>query len=176
MKKVIVRAAVGLTAMIAVLGLVPNAAQASATSHQFTYSSPYYEYYDSTGRLTGQVTYSTGNPMAWSWRFSAGVQALAPGAVMTCDAWNLDGSTLTSYHDNHSGIPVGYLWHSTVPWNPIGHNMRLVGSCSFQSPGGLVNAGFTFDYVVSNAGLPIAPAGATREVSVTTTVQITPNP
>jgi hypothetical protein len=120
----------------------------------FSVSDTYFEADDSTGDFAAQVTYnSNGNPVAFSFVLSAGLQAIAI-TPMTCTAWQFLNGASTGRQDYHPNLPVNYLWHWSFPGNPIGDNMMVSGQCVFRvSVGGntgTATASFVFRYVVGD--------------------------
>jgi hypothetical protein len=111
----------------------------------FTASEPSYDMSDINGTFTGQVTWAAGDlPVAWSFRVSPQVQAIAT-SPMTCEA----GHMQLSYTDRHV-VSVDYTWHSTVRGHSANTDYVVFGSCRFS-----VNVGgrsgtavlrFHFDY------------------------------
>ncbi|MEV6899068.1 hypothetical protein [Amycolatopsis sp. NPDC051372] len=100
---------------------------------------------DSNGRFTGLADTRPMNsvPMAWSFRISPAVQAIA-ASPMDCTA----GHMQLTYHDSHRGVPVDYVWHSTVPGN-MSDNTKytLYGYCTFKvKNSGTANLKFVFEY------------------------------
>ncbi|EHN76306.1 hypothetical protein SMCF_4200 [Streptomyces coelicoflavus ZG0656] len=144
-------AVVGSSALAAVLavGSVPAHAGVTQGKHTFKMSAPSYKRTDSNGTFTGQVNMAgtVGKPahMAWSFRTSPKVQAIATGR-MTCTA----GHMQLPYHDKHTNVAVGYFWHSSVPGNRRNKNYTLYGNCTFRvkvgGKTGTANLGFRFNY------------------------------
>ncbi|MCF1594365.1 hypothetical protein [Streptomyces muensis] len=112
-------------------------------------SDPDYKRTDANGTFTGQVNMAgtVGRPahMAWSFRTSPTVQAIATGR-MTCKA----GHMQLPYHDSHANVAVNYFWHSSVPNNRRNKNYTLYGNCTFRvnvgGRPGTANLGFSFRY------------------------------
>lgn len=144
-------AVVGSTALAAVLalGAVPAQAGVTQAKHTFKMSAPSYKKTDSNGTFTGQVNMAgtVGKPahMAWSFRTSKKVQAIATGK-MTCSA----GHMQLPYHDKHTNVAVSYFWHSSVPSNRRNKDYTLYGNCTFRvkvgGKKGTANLGFRFNY------------------------------
>ncbi|MFE5677821.1 hypothetical protein ACFQ7B_21310 [Streptomyces erythrochromogenes] len=117
--------------------------------HVFKMSAPSYQKTDSNGTFTGQVNMAgtVGKPavMAWSFRTSPKVRAIATGK-MTCKA----GHMQLPYHDSHSNVPVDYFWHSSVKDNRRNKDYTLYGNCTFRVKAGgrtgTANLGFRFNY------------------------------
>ena len=113
---------------------------------------------DRNGRFTGQAQTNPGHPvpMAWSFRISPAVQAIAT-SPMDCTA----GHMQLNYHDTHAAVPVDYFWHSTVPGNQSDNTKYdLYGNCTFRVQGpGTANLKFVFHYSMFCG--PCGPAGAT---------------
>jgi hypothetical protein len=143
-----------LVATIAVLALLspPNTGVGRAASAGeingrmiFTASDINYSITDSNGTFTGQVTWGgAGHPMAWSFRVSPQVRAIAT-TPMTCEA----GHVQLPYSDKHV-VPVDYMWHSTVRGHATNTDYVLYGSCEFDvNVGGRTGTAilrFNFDY------------------------------
>ena len=97
----------GSSALAAVLavGTVPAHAGVNQAKHTFKMSAPSYKRTDSNGTFTGQVnmagTVGKSANMAWSFRTSKKVQAIATGR-MTCTA----GHMRLPYHDKHTSVAV----------------------------------------------------------------------
>jgi hypothetical protein len=111
----------------------------------FTTSDPNYSITDRNGTFTGQVTWAGADlPMAWSFRVSPQVQAIAT-TPMTCEA----GHMQLPYSDKHV-VPVDYQWHSTVRGHATNTDYVLYGSCQFGvNVGGRAGTAvlrFHFDY------------------------------
>ncbi|MEV7318702.1 hypothetical protein [Streptomyces sp. NPDC093970] len=144
-------AAVGSAALAAVLALGAVPAHAGTQHGKFTFkvSDPYYKKTDANGTFTGQVnmagTVGRSAPMAWSFRTSPAVQAIATGR-MTCSA----GHMQSPYHDSHANVAVNYFWHSSVPDNRRNKDYTLYGNCTFRvnvgGQTGTANLGFSFNY------------------------------
>ncbi|MFJ8648948.1 hypothetical protein ACIRNI_22860 [Streptomyces sp. NPDC093546] len=144
-------AVVGSTALAAVLalGAVPAQAGVNQGKHTFKMSAPSYAKTDSNGTFTGQVnmagTVGKPAPMAWSFRTSKQVQAIATGK-MTCSA----GHMQLPYHDKHSNVAVDYFWHTSVPNNRRNKDYTLYGNYTFRvkvgGKTGTANLGFRFNY------------------------------
>ncbi|MGI5195655.1 hypothetical protein ACQEVY_18735 [Streptomyces sp. CA-288835] len=144
-------AAVSSAALAAVLalGVVPANAAVNQAKHTFKLSDPDYKRTDRNGTFTGQVNMAgtVGRPahMAWSFRISPAVRAIATGR-MTCTA----GHMQLPYHDRHTNVAVSYFWHSSVPNNRRNKEYTLYGSCKFRvnvgGRPGTANLGFSFKY------------------------------
>lgn len=111
----------------------------------FTTSEPNYSITDRNGTFTAQVTWGgAGLPMAWSFRVSPQVRAIAT-TPMTCEA----GHMQLPYSDRHV-VPADYRWHSTVRGHATNTDYVLYGSCQFGvSVGGRAGTAvlrFHFDY------------------------------
>ncbi|MFG3496962.1 hypothetical protein [Streptomyces sp. NPDC047928] len=154
--------AIGSAALAAAL-LVPTApahAGVQQAKHVFKMSAPYYEKTDSNGKFTGQVNMAAtvGKPatMAWSFRTSPKVQAIATGK-MTCKA----GHMQLPYHDSHSNVAVDYFWHSSVKNNVRNKDYTLYGNCTFRvkvgGKTGTANLGFRFNYSLFDGISKMAP-------------------
>ncbi|MFE9259254.1 hypothetical protein [Streptomyces sp. NPDC006879] len=130
---------------------VPAHAGVQQAKHVFKVSAPYYKKTDSNGTFTGQTDVAKSVPatMAWSFRVSPKVQAIATGN-MTCKA----GHMQLPYHDAHSGVAVGYFWHSSVKNNRLNKDYTLYGNCNFRvnvgGKTGTANLGFRFNYSLVN--------------------------
>jgi len=99
-----------------------------AAEKVFTKLDTYFEATDSNGTFTAKVAWASAqNTVAWSFRPSPAVRAIASGP-MDCQAGHLQ---LPGYHDNHSGIPVDYFWHSSVQGSFFNRDYTLWGNCSF---------------------------------------------
>ncbi|MFE3175668.1 hypothetical protein ACFXPA_23745 [Amycolatopsis sp. NPDC059090] len=139
--------AVAVGAVVAA-ALALAAGQASADHyHTFTQDNTTFDATDANGRFTGQAVTFPGRavPMAWSFRISPAVQAIAVSS-MNCTA----GHMQLPYHDAHSNIPVDYFWHSTVQGNKSDNTpYDLYGSCVFKvKNNGTANLKFTFHYLM----------------------------
>jgi hypothetical protein len=151
-------AAVAAVIVIA-MGLLVTPASAD---HNFTFTqaNTTFDATDSNGRFTGRAVTNPGQavPMAWSFRISPQVQAIATSA-MDCTA----GHMQLNYHDGHPGVPVDYVWHSTVPGNQSNNTQyTLYGSCSFRVVNnGNANLRFSFHYSMfcGPCGLPRSDPG-----------------
>lgn len=94
----------------------------------FTKLDTYYERTDRNGRFTAKVEWASArNTLAWSFRPSPAVQAIASGP-MTCQAGHLQ---MPGYHDSHVDIPVNYFWHSSVQDSFFNVDYTIWGSCTF---------------------------------------------
>ncbi|MET9428461.1 MULTISPECIES: hypothetical protein [unclassified Streptomyces] len=143
----------GSAALAATLLLTTTPAHAGVqqAKHVFKVSAPYYEKTDANGKFTGQVNMAAtaGKPatMAWSFRTSPAVQAIATGK-MTCKA----GHMQLPYHDSHSNVAVNYFWHSSVKNNLRNKDYTLYGNCTFRvkvaGKTGTANLGFRFNYAL----------------------------
>ncbi|MGW6244371.1 hypothetical protein [Streptomyces roseolus] len=164
-------AALGSAALAASLLLTAAPAHAGTQpgKHTFKMSAPYYKKTDANGTFTGQVNMAgtVGQPatMAWSFRTSPTVQAMATGK-MTCKA----GHMQLPYHDSHSNVAVDYFWHSSVKNNRRNKDYTLWGNCTFRvkvgGRTGTANLGFNFRYSLFDG---ISASGAARD-------QLTPEP
>jgi hypothetical protein len=140
----------GICAMSAALLLTHSQVAFAAHHHVFTQQSPSFDATDSNGRFTGQANMSVSagraTTMAWSFRISPKVQAIAT-SPMDCRA----GHNKLPYSDFHGGVPVDYFWHSTVQGNVIDNtNYTLYGNCTFRVVAGgrpgTANLSFQFHY------------------------------
>ncbi|MGC9539970.1 hypothetical protein [Streptomyces sp. UG1] len=162
-------AAVGSAALAAVLalGVTPANAGVSQAKHTFKMSAPSYKKTDANGTFNGQVNMAgtVGRPahMAWSFRTSPRVQAIATGR-MTCKA----GHMQLPYHDQHANVAVSYFWHSSVPNNRRNKDYTLYGNCTFRvkvaGRTGTANLGFRFNYSLFDG---ISRSAAAQQDSVT---------
>ncbi|WP_146067888.1 hypothetical protein [Streptomyces sp. Ru72] len=173
-------AAVGSAALAAVLALGAVPAHAGTQQGRFTFkvSDPYYTKTDGNGTFTGQVnmagTVGRPAPMAWSFRTSPAIQAIATGR-MTCSA----GHMQLPYHDSHANVTVNYFWHSSVPNNRRNKNYTLYGNCTFpvQVGGrtGKADLGFSFNYSLFDGITPSMTAqdgGSTEDTPYTSDLKI----
>ncbi|CAL9436187.1 hypothetical protein [Streptomyces sp. enrichment culture] len=163
-------AALGSAALAAsmLLASAPAHAGTQQAKHTFKMSAPYYKKTDSNGTFTGQVNMAgtVGKPatMAWSFRTSPKVQAIATGR-MTCKA----GHMQLPYHDSHANVPVDYFWHSSVKNNRRNKDYTLWGNCTFRvkvgGKTGTANLGFRFNYAlfdgISRSAAADQPTGDT---------------
>jgi hypothetical protein len=97
-------------------GLIRPDAGSYGPKH-FTPQSPSYSGTDTNGRMTGQMTFTSHWPMAWSYRILAQPYASAATSNVTETAdYYANGVRVGSYHDSHVE-PISYLFHSTTPSN-----------------------------------------------------------
>ncbi|MFH8224320.1 hypothetical protein ACH4C2_34940 [Streptomyces sp. NPDC018057] len=173
-------AGVSSAALAAVLALGAVPAHAGTQQGRFTFkmSNPYYKKTDANGTFTGQVnmagTVGRAAPMAWSFRTSPAVQAIAAGR-MTCSA----GHMQLSYHDSHANVAVNYFWHSSVPNNRRNKNYTLYGNCAFPvkvgGRTGKANLGFSFKYSLFDGITPSMTgrgSGGTEDAPYTSDLKI----
>jgi hypothetical protein len=117
----------------------------------FTRLDTYFEATDSNGTFTAKVAWASAqNTLAWSFRPSPSVRAIASGP-MECQAGHLQ---LPGYHDSHSAIPVDYFWHSSVPGSFFNRDYTLWGSCTFpvlsDGRAGQAVLSFRFNYFLKS--------------------------
>lgn len=136
-----------LTVVAALLSFTSVTVGVASADHYFTFTQAHTTFDDSdrNGRFTGQAQTNPGHavPMAWSFRISPAVQAIAT-SPMDCSA----GHMQLNYHDNHPAVPVDYFWHSTVQGNQSNNTKYdLYGNCTFRVQGpGTANLKFVFHY------------------------------
>jgi hypothetical protein len=134
------------------VALTPQArAGELAVEKVFTESDTFYTATDQNGTLTAKVAWASAqNTLAWSFQPSPTVAAIATGP-MNCQAGHMQ---LPGYHDNHSDIPVDYIWHSSVPGSFFNVDYTLWGSCTFpvQANGlsGQAVLSFRFNYFLKS--------------------------
>lgn len=134
-------------ALVCSLALIGLSATPASADHSFTFtqSNTTFDDSDSNGRFTGQAITRPGSavPMAWSFRISPAVQAIAASS-MNCTA----GHMQLPYHDTHNNVGVDYFWHSTVPGNQSNNTLYdLYGNCTFRVVNnGTANLKFVFHY------------------------------
>ncbi|MFF8775260.1 hypothetical protein [Kitasatospora sp. NPDC015120] len=122
----------------------------------FSVNDPFFLASDSNGRFSAQVSYGSGNPVAFSFVLSPPLIAIAT-SPMNCTSWQYRNGSPTGASDNHNPIPAGYYWHWTFPTNWIGYNYEASGNCNFKvnqgGVAGTANVRFVFRYVVGDGGL-----------------------
>lgn len=171
MRRLGIRITALLAGALVMLGVSAGTASADHY-HTFTQGTPYFEASDSNGRFTGQARTNPGQPvpMAWSFRISPAVQAIAV-SPMDCTA----GHMQLPYSDSHTGIPVDYLWHSTVQGNMSDNTVYdLWGNCTFRVQNGTANLRFVFHYSLFCG--PCGPrSAAASDPQLRTTLDIAPD-
>lgn len=110
---------------------------------------------DGAGTFSGQVTFTDNgkyyNPMAWSWKLKGSVTSGGIGKMNCAAGRKVNGVIDKYYTDSHEGLPLDYLWHSTVPKNRFGDYIELGGQCQFvKLPESEVTVQFVFRYSVSS--------------------------
>ncbi len=119
--------------------------------HHFYLNAPSYSRCDNNGCFNAQVTISGKVPMAWSFRLTPKLQAIATSNVQENVGITRSGKVDGSYHDDHNE-PADYLFHSTVPFNRVGEVNQLFGSFVFRVNAGgrtgTAHVSTTFDYEV----------------------------
>ncbi|GAA2791423.1 hypothetical protein [Saccharopolyspora taberi] len=158
----------------ALIALLPLAGTASADDIQkdFYTNAPAFSASDARGTFTGQVDYRAPDfPMAWSFDIAPAVESIAV-SPMDCTAGLVQPDP--PYSDRHTGIPVTYLWHSTVRATPLERHTDLWGHCRFNvnvgGRPGVADLKFTFDYTIHNR--PIGQQGAEQDPPFNSTLDI----
>lgn len=135
----------------------PNVAGVSSQSnsgqygHQFGPNNTYYHASDSNGNFSGQITYKSGNPIAWAFRLSPYLQSIATSPVNAKAALFRDGQP-TSYSYKKVQDRT-YLYHSTILGSNRNHRYQLGGNYNFRvnvgGKTGTANVRMVFNYVVT---------------------------
>ena len=134
------------------VALAPRAAAGELAEEKvFTKLETYFSATDRNGTFTAKVEWASAqNTLAWSFRPSPAVRAIASGP-MNCQAGHLQ---LPGYHDSHSGIPVDYFWHSSVQGSFFNVDYTLYGSCTFpvldNGRAGRAVLSFRFNYFLKS--------------------------
>jgi hypothetical protein len=151
-----------LSAAAAAAVFAATPASAATFSNTFEVSYPYWQNTSSVGKFTAQVTYvdsgTKENPITFSLTMSAATQAAATG-TMTCAAYQFNSAgNPTGTSDYHPNEPIDYIWHWTVPTNPIGSYFQEQASCYFPIKGGSEQVEAILNYVVDDGGGDARPA------------------
>ncbi len=140
------RISVAFVAIVAAMMVLATSASGNGVYGPYTFDSAHQSatFSDANGTWNGQITFTTENPMAWSFKLAPKLVGIATGP-MTCVMNGYRNGASTGYHDTHV-IPASYTWHSTVPQTLVGFNYQLSGSCTFRVKGGTANLGIVFNY------------------------------